>query len=166
MCSESSNTVAGKWRSGLGSSRWQYFLVLALLGMIPYSISLAQSSQDTSSSDVATEKEYRYSNTVTLKAKPQACVALHKGQRCFIQITLSWNVPNDQEYCLFKDKQGAPFHCTDTGNSQLIVDYSSATSVLYTLRASGQDEELASTTVTTSWVYRTGRRSSSSWRLF
>ncbi len=99
-------------------------------------------------------------------AKPASCVALHKGQLCFQKIQFTWQPVDQKIYCLYTDGEMTELYCSDSGVSQYTHDYASESFQMFTLRVANTDEVVASVKVSTSWVYRTGRRSSSGWRLF
>lgn len=103
---------------------------------------------------------------VELNAKPATCVALHRGQVCFQRIFFSWKVADIKQYCLYKQNQVAPMVCSKGSQKAVAHHYSSKSSETFILRQGREGPQVAQFTVNTAWVYRTGRRSSSSWRLF
>lgn len=134
------------------------------------SVSLLHAQQTNESSNSSANQSDESSGAAdsdyVLTAKPISCVALHKGQRCFIRVTLRWNVPDNQEYCLFNEYEPDPLVCSSVASGRFVTAYASDSSIQFELRAADDNTLVASATVNTSWVYRTGRRSSSSWRLF
>lgn len=105
-------------------------------------------------------------NGHSLKAMPSSCVALHRGQICYQRIRFDWTSSNAQRLCLFHEDGDTLLHCSVNPTVRYVHDYSSPTSESYTLRVGEMGPVLSRVTVHTSWVYRTGRRSSSGWRLF
>lgn len=105
-------------------------------------------------------------NTVKLIAKPDSCVALHRGQPCFARIQLSWTEPVESDVCLYANDDNTPLVCLPGSRLEATVEHSSSTSTLYSLRIKNATQVLAEVVVRTAWVYRTGRKSSSGWRLF
>ena len=122
-----------------------------------------------------------------LDAHPATCVALHKGQICYQWLDIRWRDLSPGHYCLYLgDTRNALLCWSNEESGSFRHRYTSATSERYILRKqpapaslSTDDvqhaESVADTanttlelefTVTTAWVYRTGRRSSSGWRLF
>jgi len=101
-----------------------------------------------------------------LQARPGTCVALHKGQVCFQKVSLSWNSPDAQRMCLFIGDTEQALHCSSKVQATYVHAYQSKTSQQFYLRKGEAGPVLAAASVNTAWVYRTGRRSSSSWRLF
>ncbi len=106
------------------------------------------------------------SNGMQLVAMPSSCVALHRGQLCFQQIRLSWYSTDDQRYCLFSDDADVLLYCSSSENTYFLHEYSSKSSESFSLRLGEDGPVVSAVKVSTSWVYRTGRRSSSGWRLF
>lgn len=149
----------------------QYLLfVFVILTLLSYGKLNAQEIQKPSETVVDTDLEGPGNpddaTSYSLEAKPESCVALHKGQRCFIRVTLSWTSPGTGEYCIFEDLGKDALYCSSSETGQLVVNYASASSIVYQLRKIEVDQPVAFARVSTSWVYRTGRRSSSSWRIF
>ena len=103
---------------------------------------------------------------VKLHVKPATCVALHRGQVCYQRIVFSWKVADIEQYCLFTQNQDAPLVCSNGSQKGVAHDYSSKSSETFILRQGREGPQVAQFTINTAWVYRTGSRSSSSWRLF
>jgi hypothetical protein len=170
MSSDDAEKMAGSSRQSLHA----YLQYLLLFGVILSLLSCgklnAQENQQPSESAVDSDFEgsdkFDNPTSYALEVKPESCVALHKGQRCFIRVTLSWTSPGLGEYCIFEDPGSKALHCSSSATGQLVVNYASASSIVYQLRESEADQPVAFARVSTSWVYRTGRRSSSSWRIF
>lgn len=104
--------------------------------------------------------------TVDLRVTPASCVALHRGQVCFQRLQLRWKNPEGLRLCLFHQAASEALHCTAVSTALYRHEYHSDDSEVFTLREAMSGEVLATATVTTAWVYRTGKRSSSGWRLF
>jgi len=103
---------------------------------------------------------------VQLMAKPASCVALHKGQKCFQKIVFSWTSKAKSHTCLFSDATGERLFCSTEPDARFVYQYASTASLTFSLRSESDDRTLATTTIRNAWVYRTGKRSSSGWRLF
>ena len=101
-----------------------------------------------------------------LQVTPASCVALHRGQVCFQRLQLRWSNPAGHHLCLFLQSDGEALHCTSLLSASYRHDYGSDDSEVFVLRRGVSGEVLATATVSTVWVYRTGKRSSSGWRLF
>ena len=113
----------------------------------------------------ATEQLHAASG-VQLIAKPSNCVALHRGQMCFQRIVFSWTTTVPRRYCLFQEDQESAIVCAQGSQEEVMYDYASKSSERFILRQDETGPLVAELTINTAWVYRTGRRSSSSWRLF
>ena len=101
-------------------------------------------------------------------ARPDTCVALHKGQICYRRIRLDWSTLDaDARYCLLRDGSDTPLTCW-RGNTRhgYTHDYASASEERYLLVRGDDRQRIADVTVHTAWVYRTNRRNASGWRLF
>jgi hypothetical protein len=103
---------------------------------------------------------------VQLTAKPVSCVALHKGQRCFQKIQFFWESNEGLEYCLYSDTHKRKLFCAKGNEAAFVHSYASDSSELFSLRLGESGLTVSTIRVSTSWVYRTGKRSSSGWRLF
>lgn len=107
--------------------------------------------------------------TSSLKARPETCVALHKGQRCYARIRLSWSDLPESRFCLYavaRDEQERLACWSGMQRDHLVHEYAAAASVDYRLVDEVDDFTLGNVTVRTGWVYRSSRRSASGWRLF
>jgi len=136
-------------------------LVVAALAIAAFCTRLlAAPTLEAERADMAQEQ------TVLLTAMPTSCVALHRGQQCYQRIQLSWLNAQGERYCLFVEDSDTLLYCSSGAETFYLHDYSSKTSESYSLRLGEQGEIVSSVTVSTAWVYRTGRRSSSGWRLF
>lgn|GEM_PF-3672727 len=105
------------------------------------------------------------SNQFSFNAVPSSCVALHRGQKCFADITLSWFSPDRALLCVFRNEEQNALICSSNAKSEFQFRYATESSEKYSLRDTSGNT-LATVLVSTAWVYRTGKRSSSSWRLF
>ncbi|MDB4223689.1 DUF3019 domain-containing protein [Granulosicoccus sp.] len=105
-------------------------------------------------------------NGFQIKVRPASCVALHKGQRCFQNIRFFLEIDDEREYCLYSDTHELKLFCANISGAEFVHAYASESSELFSLRLSATGLTVATITVNTAWVYRTGKRSSSGWRLF
>jgi hypothetical protein len=105
--------------------------------------------------------------TIVLQVQPRTCVALHKGQVCYQTLTISWPNLDADRYCLHSSLQATPLVCWKQNERiSYAHKYASAINETFYLKHPDDESVLARVLVSTSWVYRTGRRSSSGWRLF
>lgn len=150
-------------RCGSAHTRRRYPLMGILL-CLQMTILWGAGLREVHAEDEGTEKpEYA---TVELRVTPASCVALHRGQVCFQKLQLRWENPEGLRLCLFHQSASEALHCTAVSTALYRHEYRSDDFEVFTLREAVSGEVLATATVTTAWVYRTGKRSSSGWRLF
>lgn len=113
-------------------------------------------------SSIADEKP----GNVELAAKPTSCVALHRGQLCFQKIRFTWVAELDRLYCLYQDDKDTALYCSEDRKNVYVHEYASETYQSFSLLDVETGNVVSRLKVNTAWVYRTGRRSSSGWRLF
>ena len=102
----------------------------------------------------------------SLLATPSTCVALHRGQVCYARVRLSWPALAAGDWCLERE-DGPRLVCWQ--GAELTVHehaYASASVERYRLVRVADGASVSSAEVRTAWVYRTGRRNASGWRLF
>ncbi len=102
-----------------------------------------------------------------LTVKPTRCIALHKGQVCYQKLKFRWKMLSSEDFCLYQESKDEPLACW-SGNERSNFEYKfeSSTSESFSIRRKDTDDSVAEVKVTLSWVYRTGRKNSSGWRLF
>ncbi len=102
----------------------------------------------------------------SLSAQPNHCVALRQGRRCFAKISLHWKAPKEGTYCLIKKQVSVPLHCWPNRKSgQYELELAETDSVDYQLIDKQNQQAIAETRITISWVYNT-KRKKRRWRLF
>jgi len=102
-----------------------------------------------------------------LTLKPNQCVSLNQGQKCYVDINIDWQVMNTGEYCLYASHQRSALKCwanVSTGNFQqsLVLE----DDIKFTLRVKGDDKFIIATKLELAWVHKKSRLSHSSWRVF
>jgi|GEM_PF-3129884 len=114
---------------------------------------------------------------VRLEATPATCVALHRGQTCYVRVALSWSRLGPGRWCLRRGTAVELLTCwRDDTIRAWSHRYASADRETYLLVADPANTKGASgiatsahratATVSTAWVYRGRRRGSTGWRLF
>lgn len=106
-------------------------------------------------------------NVPKLEVKPAQCVSLRQGQKCFVNVDLSWQVAKTGKYCLYSTLQDAELKCWTTltkGHYQL--DLVIENNVTFTLRSKDDGIVIASAELELAWVHKKSRLSHSSWRVF
>jgi hypothetical protein len=106
------------------------------------------------------------SRGIELLAKPARCVALHEGQDCYLNLTLSWHGNEPGNYCLYEKGNEKALQCWKNARSgKFEVDFKSSKSVVYLLRNEIVGRPPVEVSVTVSWVYSSNTRKTN-WRLF
>ena len=102
-----------------------------------------------------------------LEVTPQRCVALRKGQICYLEVNFSWQTNFPGNYCLFNTKVPLALYCwDDVDNGMFNLDFQSNENGHFVLRQKDNPRDLASTEVIVAWVYGNKKRQRSRWRLF
>ncbi len=107
---------------------------------------------------------------VQMTLSPQQCVALHEGQQCFAEISISWASPSANNYCLYSSQLAKPITCWNNSN-QGSVEYNLETAknvqfILMQVLTNQPNKLVAERELQVSWVYKKKQKSRLSWRLF
>ncbi|MBS3796309.1 MULTISPECIES: DUF3019 domain-containing protein [unclassified Pseudoalteromonas] len=101
-----------------------------------------------------------------LLSTPNTCVALRQGRTCYSDITLSWQVANEERYCIRQSQATQVLHCwQQQQQGELVLEFASATAQGFELVHVTTGKVLASTEVRVQWVYTSGQKKRR-WRLF
>ncbi|HRH78693.1 MAG TPA: DUF3019 domain-containing protein [Cellvibrionaceae bacterium] len=101
-----------------------------------------------------------------LTAKPNKCIALRKGQACYQTLNFYWRTPSTGDYCLFAEGEHRPLHCWQgAGAPPFQYEFVGEQSQQFLIRTPAGDT-LAQLDLVVAWVYTSGHRDSSGWRLF
>ena len=105
---------------------------------------------------------------VNLILKPNQCVALHQGQKCYSDIELSFTSSKISDYCLYSStKVNQPLKCwTNSSNGQYTNEIYTVKNIVFTLKQKGSNKVSATAVLEMAWVYRKNSRAKSAWRLF
>jgi hypothetical protein len=102
-----------------------------------------------------------------LKVTPKPCVALHKGQKCYLEVTFSWQHPQLSNYCLVNSTTNKTIKCwQQQTQGQFNFDFQSILSNDFALRKQESSIDLARTVIPVAWVYKSSKRAKSTWRVF
>jgi len=102
-----------------------------------------------------------------LTVTPKPCVALHKGQTCYLEVTFSWQHPQVNNYCLVNITTNKTITCWQKqAQGKFSFDFQSTSSNDFALRGQASDIDLAQTRIPVAWVYKSSKRAKSTWRLF
>jgi len=102
-----------------------------------------------------------------LKVTPKPCVALRKGQKCYLEVTFSWQHPKISNYCLVNSTTNKTIKCwRQQTKGQFSFDFQSTLSNDFALRKQESSVDIARATIPVAWVYKSSKRAKSTWRLF
>jgi hypothetical protein len=102
-----------------------------------------------------------------LKVTPKPCVALHKGQKCYLEVTFSWQHPQVNNYCLVNTTTNKTMRCwKQQAKGEFSFDFQSKLSNNFALRHQASTTDIAKATIPVAWVYKSSKRAKSTWRLF
>lgn len=105
--------------------------------------------------------------TNALSVTPKQCIALHKGQLCYLDVTFKWQQPTSGNYCLVNITTNNLVKCwSNSEQADLAYDFSAIETHKFALRHSQSDVNIATAQIPVVWVYKSKRRAKSSWRLF
>jgi len=137
--------------------------IIIFLGIICYFISSVANAVDTQSNAVS--KEIR--QLAQLKVTPKPCVALRKGQKCYLEVTFNWLHPQASDYCLVNTTTNNTMKCwSRQAKGEFKVDFQSRLSNDFALRRPKSTTDLARTKIPVAWVYKSTKRAKSTWRIF
>lgn len=107
------------------------------------------------------------STKFSLTSKTKQCVALRQGQACYKKINFQWKADTNNDYCVIELESRKIIQCwQQQNNGSVNVEFESDSDTTYVLRQQGDTEDLASTEIKISWVYKPKSEKSSGWRLF
>jgi len=107
------------------------------------------------------------SHSAELKVTPKPCVALHKGQKCYLEVTFSWQHSQVSNYCLVNTTINKTMRCwKQQTKGEFSFDFQSKLSNDFALRSQKSAIDIARTTIPVAWVYKSSKRAKSTWRLF
>lgn len=112
-----------------------------------------------------------------LIAKPDKCVSLRRGQRCYQRINLKWSADINGRYCIMASDRPTPLKCWSNSTAgKIIYSLTSTENIDFQLISTPEKTDnsinnhanavLSTATVTISWVYNTKSRNRNTWRLF
>ena len=102
-----------------------------------------------------------------LSVTPKPCVALRKGQTCYLEVTFTWQHPKVGNYCLVNATTNHTLQCWEQHTKgEFNFDFQATMSNDFALRTQASTTDLVSTTIPVAWVYQSSKRAKSTWRLF
>lgn len=102
-----------------------------------------------------------------LKVTPKRCIALRKGQVCYLDVDFSWQHPKINDYCLVNTTTSKTIKCwKQQRQGEFSFDFQSTLTNDFALRHKASTKNLANTQISVAWVYKSTKRAKSTWRLF
>ena len=106
-------------------------------------------------------------NVAHLEVSPEQCIALRKGQKCYLDVVFSWRHSQVSDYCLVNVTTNKTIKCWDhQTKGELNFDFQSTLSHDFALRNKGATVDLAHAQIPVAWVYKSTKRAKLTWRLF
>lgn len=139
---------------------------LIQLGVIGSSlVSAAPAYSENTAANTAVTQSKKEANY--LRVKPNKCISLHKGQSCYQKLKFRWHIVETGKFCLFQQSNPIALVCWENSErSSYQYSLTTTQNEIFQIRKQGQTQSITETTVTRAWVYKTKRKSTSSWRLF
>jgi hypothetical protein len=108
-----------------------------------------------------------HERTNSISLNPKQCVALTKGNSCYLDISLSWTAVEKGEYCLYSSQEKAAVKCwQDEIGGVFEGEITLKDNVSFSLKTGKSDILLSSVELEMLWVYKNKQRSHSTWRMF
>jgi hypothetical protein len=115
--------------------------------------------------------------SVKLSVSPKQCVAMQKGQRCYLQVNVAFQANTVDDYCLYLSTQQTALQCwKKASKGQLSYAFNSKVDMEFVVKAPltekkerqtlGLMEPLAKAKVKMAWVHEKKGKPRMSWRLF
>ena len=102
-----------------------------------------------------------------LTVTPEQCVSLTQGQKCYVDATLNWSLPNKGNYCLFSSQQIAPLFCwKQKQQGQFVKEFATDKNIIFTLKAESNLEVKAIQKLKVTWVHQKRGQPRLWWRIF
>ena len=102
-----------------------------------------------------------------LEVTPERCIALRKGQKCYLEVTFSWQHPQISDYCLVNTTTNKTIKCwQQQAKGKFNFDFQSTLTNDFALRKPKSTVNLAQATIPVAWVYKSSKRAKATWRLF
>jgi len=100
-----------------------------------------------------------------LTIKPNKCVALRKGEKCYQSVVLNYSAARKSDVCLIRDDEVNPLICwKNTASAKYRYRIAASKSFWFRIVDSDQSD-LASVQFNVAWVYKQSRKRNR-WRLF
>lgn len=103
----------------------------------------------------------------SISVKPDRCIALRQGQKCYQKLTFRVLTSDSGHYCIQQQEMNSPLVCWH-GQELKTFHYKfvSTSDAYYSIIDKTSGDALADTKVQVAWVYRNKKKEPSGWRLF
>ncbi len=102
-----------------------------------------------------------------LIVKPNQCIALNKGNWCYVDIEVTWTTNKQGNFCLLSSQRNTPLQCwRSTVNGTFTAEMKLKENVTFTLATKESKQPLGTALLEVAWVYKHKKRSPSAWRMF
>jgi len=147
--------------------KWLRDITSKTVTMVFIAIVFSQSNSNLLAQANSNENAKLDSTVNHINVVPKRCVALRKGQVCYQKVSFQWKTESPDDYCLFSAESKQPLHCwQQQSTGKFTLDFQSTETIIYNLRQTTSNANVAETEVTATWVYSNKKRKRSSWRLF
>jgi len=155
----------------------RYSLLVLLLPMQLQAASISEELLKTTPTVTRHDIKINTVQSVKLSVSPKQCVAMQKGQRCYLQVNLAFQANTVDDYCLYLSTQQAALQCWQKAKQgQLSYAFDSKVDMEFVVKAplAGKQVEqlkedlkpLAKAKVKMAWVHEKKGKPRMSWRLF
>lgn len=104
---------------------------------------------------------------LALQVTPERCIALHRGQTCYLDVEFKWTLDVVDDYCLINTTTNELLRCwKQQKQGQHIHEFQSSQSNRFSLITRAESIEVGATKIEVAWVYNSTKRAKSGWRLF
>lgn len=101
-----------------------------------------------------------------LVLKPNKCVALRKGRKCFATVEVRWQVQTKGDYCLRRQHDQMVINCwQDQAHGDFSYVFGSENKEQLELVEQSHQRIVSTAFIQVSWVYKS-KRKKSRWRIF
>jgi hypothetical protein len=108
-----------------------------------------------------------YAEETYLQIKPANCVALREGQACYQTLTINWQAPAVDSYCLYEQGNATALICwSNLMQGSGIYEFAGKKSADFILVRKRDAQTLAKFTLEVAWVYDANSHRESHWRIF
>jgi hypothetical protein len=102
-----------------------------------------------------------------LKLSPDQCVALTQGQKCYVDVTLSWTLPTAGDYCLYSSQQDGALYCwRKKHRGELSKEFVSDKTIKFRLINERNKQLMLSQELKVTWVHQKKGQPRMWWRIF